>query len=168
MTIADELARLKELRDSGSLTETEFEEAKRKALQEQPQAASGFGGPHVSGQVVSGQVMGVNEELYCVLMHLSQLLVVSGLGIIVPIAMWVIGKDESDFVRRQGNRMMNWFLSSLIYAVVFGLLCLVFIGIPLLMLLAILEIVFPVIAAIKANNGEFWSYPMAIRFFEED
>ena len=163
MTIADELARLQELRDAGSLTETEFEEAKRKALDEQPLAASGFGGGHVPGQV-----MGVNEELYCVLMHLSQLLVVSGLGIIVPIAMWVIGKDESDFVRRQGNRMMNWFLSSLIYAVVFGLLCLIFIGFPLLMLLAVVEIVFPIIAAVKANNGEFWSYPLAIRFFDED
>ena len=163
MTIADELARLQELRDSGALTETEFEEAKRKALHEQPQAASGF-----DGAPVAGQVMGINEELYSMLMHLSQLLVVSGLGIIVPIAMWVIGKDESDFVRRQGNRMMNWFLSSLIYMVVFGLLCLVVIGIPLLMLLAILEIVFPIIAALKANNGEFWSYPMAIRFFDED
>lgn len=163
MTIADELARLQELRDAGSLTETEFEEAKRKVLHEQPQAASGFG-----GAPVAGQVMGINEELYSMLMHLSQLLVVSGLGIIVPIAMWVIGKDESDFVRRQGNRMMNWFLSSLIYMVVFGLLCLVVIGIPLLMLLAILEIVFPIIAALKANNGEFWSYPMAIRFFDED
>jgi len=163
MTIADELARLQELRDAGSLTESEFEEAKRKALHEQPQAAPVFGGAHVPGQV-----MGINEELYSMLMHLSQLLVVSGLGIIVPIAMWLIGKDESDFVRRQGNRMMNWFLSSLIYAVVFGLLCLVVIGIPLLMLLAILEIVFPIIAALKANNRELWSYPLAIRFFDED
>ncbi|MCA9136992.1 MAG: DUF4870 domain-containing protein [Planctomycetales bacterium] len=163
MTIADELSRLQQLRDSGALTETEFEEAKRKALHEQPRAFSGFGGPSAAGQV-----MGVNEETYSVLMHLSQLLVVSGLGIIVPIAMWLIGKDDSDFVRRQGNRMMNWFLSSLIYAVVFGLLCIVFIGIPLLALLAILEIVFPIIAALKANNGEVWSYPMAVRFFEED
>lgn len=163
MTIADELARLQQLRDSGALTETEFEEAKRKALHERPQSPLGFGGPPAPGQV-----MGVNEVTYSVLMHLSQLLVVSGLGIIVPIAMWLIGKEDSDFVRRQGNRMMNWFISSLIYAVICGLLCLVVIGFPLLGLLAILEIVFPIIAAVKANNGEVWSYPLAIRFFEED
>lgn len=164
MTIADELARLQQLRDSGALTETEFEEAKRKAIHEQPQGATpGFG-----GTPVPGQVFGVHEEMYCTLMHLSQLLWMSGLGIIVPIVMWLLGKEESELVRRNGNRMMNWFLSSLIYAVVFGLLCFVLIGFPLLIVLAILEIVFPIIAAVKCNNGVIWSYPMAIRFFPED
>ncbi|QDV85017.1 DUF4870 domain-containing protein [Planctomycetes bacterium TBK1r] len=164
MTIADELARLQALRDAGSLTEIEFEEAKRKVLHEQPQPAmSGFG-----GSSAPGQIMGVNEETYCTLMHLSQLLVVSGLGIVAPIVMWVISKDESDLARRHGNRMMNWLISSLIYAFVSGLLSMVLIGIPLLILILILDFVFPIMAAVKANNGEIWSYPGAIRFFEED
>ncbi len=164
MTIADELARLQALRDAGSLTEIEFEEAKRKVLHEQPQPAmSGFG-----GSSVPGQILGVNEETYCTLMHLSQLLVVSGLGIVAPIVMWVISKDESDLARRHGNRMMNWLISSLIYAFVSGLLSMVLIGIPLLILILILDFVFPIMAAVKANNGEIWSYPGAIRFFEED
>lgn len=169
MTIADELARLQELRDSGALTEAEFEEAKRKALDEQPQpAAGGYGAGAVGSGPHSGQVLGVNEEMYCTLMHLSQLLVYSGLGIIVPIAMWLIGKEDSELVRRHGNRMMNWFISSLIYALVCGVLVFAVIGIPLLIVLAILEIVLPIMAAIKCANGEVWSYPMAMRFFDED
>lgn len=164
MTIADELARLQELRDTGALTETEFEEAKRKALHENSTSTGGgFGSPGIPGQI-----MGVNEETYCTLMHLSQLLVVSGLGIIAPIVMWVLSKDESDLARRHGNRMMNWLISSLIYAFVAGLLCMVLVGIPFVILIVILDFVFPIIAAVKANNGELWSYPGAIQFFAED
>jgi uncharacterized protein len=34
----------------------------------------------------------------------------------------------------------------------------------MLMVLAVLAIVFPIIGGIKANNGEFWDYPITIRF----
>jgi uncharacterized Tic20 family protein len=39
------------------------------------------------------------------------------------------------------------------------------IGIPLLVAVAVLSIVFPIVAAIKASNGEVWKYPLTIRFF---
>jgi uncharacterized Tic20 family protein len=39
------------------------------------------------------------------------------------------------------------------------------IGFGLLMILGVLSIVFPVIAGIKANNGEVWRYPLSIRLF---
>ena len=163
MTIADELTRLQELRDSGALTEVEFEEAKRKAIGEQSSATSTFG-----IQSAEGQILGVGEETYCALMHLSQLLIVSGAGIVVPIVMWILSKDQSDLARRHGNRMMNWLVSSLIYALVSGLLCFIFIGIPLAIAVVIMDFVFPIMAAVKATNGEIWSYPLAIQFFDED
>ena len=168
MSLADELARLQQLRDEGALTEVEFEQAKRKAIEEHnPPAASpfaGFGG----GPPVPGQIYGIEEKIWCVLMHLSQLLVASVLGVAVPIAMWLLSKDQSELARRQGNRMMNWLLSSLIYLVVGGMLSFLFIGIPLVFLVVVLDVVFPIIAAVKASNGEAWSYPLAIRFFPED
>jgi len=45
------------------------------------------------------------------------------------------------------------------------MLFVVLIGIPLLIALAILAIVFPIVAAIKANNGQVWKYPLSIPFF---
>jgi uncharacterized Tic20 family protein len=39
------------------------------------------------------------------------------------------------------------------------------IGVPLLIILGVLGIIFPIIAGIKANNGEVWKYPGAIGFF---
>ncbi|WP_161604689.1 DUF4870 domain-containing protein [Roseiconus nitratireducens] len=164
MNLSDELARLEELRRSGSLSEIEFEQAKRRVIDEhQSPGATPFGGTSVPGQVY-----GLKEETWCALMHLSQLLVYSGLGIIVPIAMWLVSKDQSDASRRHGARMMNWLLSSLIYAAAGALLSMVLIGIPLLILVAILDFIFPIVAAVKANDGKLWSYPLAIRFFQED
>ena len=168
MTIADELARLEELRRNGSLTEIEFEEAKRKALQE---SSSPYTAQDTSAQAFDtqqGKVAGIQEDTYCMLMHLSQLLSFSGAGIVVPIVMWLVGKDESELVRQHGARMMNWLLSSLIYVIVAGILCIVVIGFPMLIVLAILEIVFPIMAAIKCNNGVLWSYPGTIKFLDEN
>jgi uncharacterized protein len=42
------------------------------------------------------------------------------------------------------------------------LLFFVFIGIPLLLMLAALCVIFPIIGGIKANNGELWKYPLSI------
>jgi len=167
MSLADELARLQQLRDEGALTEVEFERAKRKAIDEHnPPPSSPFGG--LGGPPVPGQIYGVEKKTWCALMHLSQLLVASVLGIAVPIVMWLLSKDQSEMARRQGNRMMNWLLSTLIYFAVSAILAFVFIGIPLGFLVLILDVVFPIIAAVKASNGELWSYPLAIRFFPED
>ena len=162
MTIAEELARLEQLRNNGSLTEIEFEEAKRRALNEQPS----FQSPPI-GAPSDRALHGMDEKTYCTLMHLSQLLTFSGLGIIAPIVMWVLSKDQSDVTRRHGAAMMNWLISSLIYGVVAGVLVMVFVGFFLLLVLAVLQLVFPIIAALKAKDGIVWSYPLAIKFFNE-
>ena len=47
------------------------------------------------------------------------------------------------------------------------ILVFVAIGIPMLVILAILHIAFPIIAAVKAHEGKMWSYPLTIRFFPE-
>lgn len=46
------------------------------------------------------------------------------------------------------------------------LLLLVIVGIPLLILLGVIGIIFPIIGGIKANNGEVWKYPLSISFLE--
>jgi len=52
--------------------------------------------------------------------------------------------------------------------IVFGFLCFVIIGIPLFMALVAVGIVFPIVGAVKANNGEVWPYPCSIAFFKLD
>ena len=48
------------------------------------------------------------------------------------------------------------------------MLSFILIGIPLLILLGVLCVVFPIIGAIKANDGIAWPYPGSYRFFPAD
>jgi uncharacterized protein len=161
MDIASEIERLEELRRTGVLSEEEFQQAKQKAI--------AGDAPRGAFSSEPGRIYGMAEQTWCTLMHLSQLLLFAGgFGIAVPIIMWVLSKEDSDLARRHGNRMMNWLISSFIYLVISGLLVLVLVGIPLLIAVAILTVVFPVMAALKANEGQLWSYPLTIRFLQED
>ena len=158
MNLAQELERLDQLRVSGSLSNAEFQAAKEKLLGRETQPPF---------KISDSTIYGIDERTYCTLMHASQLLVFSAVGIVVPVLMWILGKDKSDMVNRHGNRMMNWIISGFIYAIVSGILMFVVIGIPMAIAVAIMSFVFPILAAIKANSGEIWSYPLSIKFLPE-
>jgi uncharacterized Tic20 family protein len=87
-------------------------------------------------------------------------------GIIAPIVIWQVKKDEMPEVDEHGKNAVNWVLSFLLYALLCVPLVFVIVGIPLLIVLAVLNVVFPIIAAVKANEGRVWRYPLAIPFFK--
>jgi hypothetical protein len=65
-----------------------------------------------------------------------------------------------------GKVVLNWVLSALIYFLVAALLTLIVIGIPALIALVMLVVVFPIIGGVKAGNGELWQYPLSIGFLK--
>src|SRR5262245_37435301 len=99
-------------------------------------------------------------------LHLSQLAnVFPPFGIVVPIVMWQMKKDEIPALDAHGKMVVNWLISSAIYSIVSTILIAVFfIGLIPLVGLVIAGIVFPIIGAVKANNGELWDYPLTIKF----
>lgn len=180
--LSDELERLQQLRQSGALTEDEFQQAKRQVLQAgaapQPAASPQFftatdagtnpfsnPAPGVSAEPM---VCGMKVQTWNALMHVSQLLTWTVLGIAVPIVMWVISKDESREANRHGLVILNWMLSTLIYGAISLILTTVLIGVPMLMVLGVIHIIFPIIAGIHAGNGRLWKYPLSINFFSPD
>ncbi len=100
-------------------------------------------------------------------LHLSQFLgyVIPVAGLVVPVIIWQVKKNELPLIDEHGKNVANWIISSLIYWVISFVLMFVLIGIPMMIVLGILAIVFPIIGAIKGNNGEVWKYPGAIPFF---
>ena len=80
--------------------------------------------------------------------------------------MWATNKDQSENINKHGKVVLNWVISSTIYCVVAFMLIALVIGVPLLIGLCITSLVFIVIGAIKANNGELWPYPISIKFFK--
>lgn len=101
-------------------------------------------------------------------LHLSQLLnfIVPFGGVIAPIIIWQMKKDEIPALDAHGKMIVNWMLSALIYSVVSFVLAFVLIGFLGFIALFVTGIVFPIVGAIKANNGEFWEYPLTIKFLK--
>ncbi len=102
--------------------------------------------------------------MLCHILGMGWLVVPAIGGIIGPLIAWQIKKDLDPFVNQNGKEALNFQISFLIYAIVAGLLCLTCIGFLLLPVVAIADIVFAIIAAIKAANGETYRYPLTIRF----
>jgi len=96
---------------------------------------------------------------------LSPLLPVVG-AVVGPLIIWQLKRDEFDFVDEQGRRAVNFQISMLLYALVGLFLCLPFsILMPLVICaVVIIDLIFLVIAAVKANNGEHYRCPLTIRF----
>ena len=86
-------------------------------------------------------------------------------GLLVPIILWQLKKDEFPSSNAHGYVVVNWLLSALIYGIVCFILTFIVIGILGYIALAIVAVVFPIIGGIKANDGELWEYPLSIRFF---
>jgi uncharacterized Tic20 family protein len=84
--------------------------------------------------------------------------------ILGPLIMYLIKKDEMPFGGAQAKEALNFNISLTLYAIVSGILVLVFVGIIFLLALFIISIIFTIIAAVKANEGEFYRYPLTIRF----
>lgn len=107
------------------------------------------------------------ECTWAMLAHLSTLLGFVGIplaNIIAPLVIWLIKKDTMPLVDDQGKEALNFQISLMIYGIVKHLLMLVVVGFFLLGALLIFDIVFTVIAAMNAQKGIAYRYPMTIRF----
>lgn len=106
------------------------------------------------------------DRTWNVLVHLSALCgYIIPLGhVLGPLLVWQLKKDTAPDVIPHGKEAVNFQLSCLLWAVIAGLLVFAVIGIPLLVAVGLMNVICVVIAAIKANNGTVWRYPLTIRF----
>lgn len=157
MSVTDEIEKLHRLYQDGALTRDEFETAKAELLEPSPRKASSF------------DQFDLKANQWALLLHLSQLLnggVFPFAGIIAPIIIWQVKKEDHPVIDRHARHVLNWIISSLIYAVVCIPLCFVGIGFVGLIVIAVLNVVFPIIGGLKANNGTVWRYPLSISFLD--
>ena len=107
-------------------------------------------------------------QSWAMAMHLSLLagFVVPLAGLVAPIVIYLLKKEALPGLVDHGHVVFNWIVSVIVYAVIAGLLVVVVIGIPILMALALVSLIFPIIGAVKASDGVVWRYPLSIRVFQ--
>jgi hypothetical protein len=86
---------------------------------------------------------------------------------IAPIVVWQMKKHESEFVVDQAKESLNFQISIIIYALISFLLVFIFIGFFLIFALVIFSLIAVIIAGVKANEGEYYRYPMCIRLISQ-
>ena len=102
---------------------------------------------------------------WAMVLHLSQFAGYAsfGLGFLVPILIWQLKKQQYPSLDEHGREVVNWMISAVIYGVICAVLWLMLIGIPLMMLLGALAVIYPIVGGIKASDGQLWRYPGTIR-----
>lgn len=108
-----------------------------------------------------------NEKTWGMLTHLLALSALVGIpfgNVVGPLIIYLIKKDEFDFVKEQGREVLNFQITWSLIFIVSGIL--VFIGIGLVMLIAfgIAWLVLVIVGAVTASNGATYHYPFTIEF----
>ncbi len=92
-------------------------------------------------------------------------------GIIAPLIVWQVKKDEHPFIDEQGKEALNFQISIALYAIIgVGVCIITCIGAILIPFVVggiyLANLIFMIIAGVKANNGEYYRYPLTIRFIK--
>lgn len=107
------------------------------------------------------------DNQFLMLTHLSQLLnYLTGFGgLIVPLILWSVNKDTIASLDSQGRAIINFQISLFIYSILaIPMIFLVGLGVLLLIAIWLVGLIFPIVNAIKASNGELVKYPLSIKF----
>lgn len=107
----------------------------------------------------SSQMSPENEKLWAVALHLLAI----PFEFLAPVIGYFLLKDKGPFVSHHAKESLNFGLTVVIAAIV---LALSIIGLLFLWILPIIWIVFRIIAAFKAGQGEFYKIPVAIKFIK--
>lgn len=103
-----------------------------------------------------------NFGMFCHLASLAGFLIPFG-NILGPLIVWLMKKQEMPFVDDQGKEALNFNITIAIAGIISAVLTVILIGFLLLIAVFVTQIVFTIIAAIKASQGEAYRYPFALR-----
>ena len=85
---------------------------------------------------------------------------------VAPLIIYLLKKDESNFVSEHAKESLNFQITMFICYIIAGVLVLILIGLLFIWLLGILNLVFVIVASIKAFEGKLYRYPFCIRLIK--
>jgi uncharacterized Tic20 family protein len=108
--------------------------------------------------------LSADSKNWAVISHLSAFVMLIGIPAIVgPLVAWLV-KREDPYVDFHGKEAVNFNISFLIYTAISALLIIVVVGLILLPAVLLTWFVLVIVAAVKASAGDYYKYPLTIRF----
>jgi len=108
-----------------------------------------------------------NERMWGMLTHLLAFSTFVGIplgNVVGPLIIYLIKKDEYEFVAQEGKEVLNFQITWSIIFIVSTVLIIVGIGILMLIGFGIAWLVLVILGSVAANNGESYKYPLTIKF----
>ncbi len=112
--------------------------------------------------MAEGSGVSSDERTMALLIHVLGIFT----GFIGALIIWLIKREDSNFIDHHGRQALNFQFTMLIAQLVSWVLVIVLIGVFLLMAIYVIVIVFSIIAALEANKGNLYRYPLSIPFFK--
>jgi len=84
-------------------------------------------------------------------------------SIIPALIVWVLKKEDSEYIAMQAKEALNFQITVLVAQLVAGILVWILIGFLLLPIIWLVNIVLCIIAAISTSRGEIYRYPICLR-----
>ena len=82
---------------------------------------------------------------------------------IPALIVWVLKKDDSEYISNQAKEALNFQITVLIAQFIAGFLALILIGFVFMGVIWLANIVLCIIAAISTSKGETYRYPLTLR-----
>lgn len=101
-----------------------------------------------------------DEKMWAMLIHIGGIL----FGFLPAVLGYLLLKDRGPFIREHTATAFNFQMTLLIAYFVGVITSFIFIGLLVLIAAGVLSLVFSILAAIAANNGQYYTYPLSIRF----
>ena len=101
-----------------------------------------------------------DQRLWATLTHLSGLI----FPLVGPLVVWLVLRERGAFVEDQTKEALNFNITLVILGVVITIISVITLGIgSILYLYYVAAVVFMILAAVAANRGERYRYPLTIR-----
>ncbi|MEO6200187.1 MAG: DUF4870 domain-containing protein [Cryobacterium sp.] len=103
-----------------------------------------------------------DEKLWATLIHIGGII----FGFVPALIGYIVLKERGPFIRAHSLTALNFQISLLIYALGILIIGVVTLGLGFVLYapLGIVAVIFMILAAIKANEGQYYSYPLTIKF----
>ena len=121
-----------------------------------PAPAPAYGAP--AGAALSPQ----EEKGWSLAAHLLVLVA----GFLAPLIIWLVFKGRGPFLEHHAKESLNFQITVTIAGIVSVLAMFLLVGFVMILVLIPWMIVMPIIAAVKANSGEWYRYPLTLRLIK--
>ena len=131
---------------------------------QQPGGPQGPGGPQYPGGYTPPQPMSPEDQrLWATLTHIGGIF----FNFVVPLVAYLVLRDRGGFIREHTRAALNFHITMAIAYLVGSLTSVLGVGVLIVLAAVIVSLIFGIMAAVAANRGEFYRYPLSIEFIKQ-